>query len=87
MSNAFGIPAIAVDMHVFRVSNRLGLATADDVLKTEKQLMEVIPKKDWSDAHHWLIFHCRQVCTARAPKCEGCALKGLCRYYSERNDI
>lgn len=87
MSNAFGIPAIAVDTHVFRVSNRLGLATADDVLKTEKQLMEVIPKSDWSDAHHWLIFHGRNVCTARAPKCEGCALKSLCRHYSERNDI
>ncbi len=80
MSNAFGIPAIAVDTHVFRVSNRLGLAHADDVLKTEQQLMMNIPKEDWSDAHHWLIFHGRRVCSARAPKCSLCALRELCPY-------
>ena len=84
MSNAFGIPAIAVDTHVFRVSNRLGLAQAKDVLKTEQQLRDNIPEQDWSDAHHWLIFHGRRVCTARAPRCAECALKELCRYNRER---
>ncbi len=83
LSNAFGIPAIAVDTHVFRVSNRIGLAQAKDVLQTEKQLMQNIPRDKWSDAHHWLIFHGRQVCAARNPKCEQCTLKGVC---AERND-
>ena len=80
LSNAFGIPAIAVDTHVFRVSNRLGLADAKDVLETEKQLMENIPKQKWSAAHHWLIWHGRKVCTARAPKCESCFLADVCKY-------
>lgn len=80
-SVAFGVPAIAVDTHVFRVSNRLGLAQANSVEKTEKQLMEVIPREDWSKAHHWLIYHGRQVCAARKPKCEECFLNDLCVYY------
>ena len=78
VSNAFGIPAIAVDTHVFRVTNRMGLAEADDVVKTEEQLMEHIPKKDWSDAHHWLIYHGRQVCDARKPKCAFCCVADVC---------
>ncbi len=78
VSNAFGIPAIAVDTHVFRVTNRMGLADADDVLKTEQQLMEHIPEKDWSDAHHWLIYHGRQVCDARKPKCASCCVADVC---------
>ena len=78
LANAFHIPTIAVDTHVFRVSNRLGLAEANDVLKTELQLMEVIPKKDWIDAHHWLIWHGRRVCKARRPLCENCPLSALC---------
>lgn len=57
VSNAFGVPAIAVDTHVFRVANRIGLADAKDVLNTEKQLMQNIPEEDWSAAHHWIIFH------------------------------
>ncbi|MBP3657357.1 MAG: endonuclease III [Clostridia bacterium] len=80
MSCAFGADAIAVDTHVFRVSNRLGLADAGDVLKTEEQLMQSIPKAQWSHAHHWLIYHGRQVCAARKPACESCALSGLCEY-------
>ena len=64
VSNAFGIPAIAVDTHVFRVTNRIGLADAKTVEKTEEQLMEHIPREDWSAAHHWLIYHGRQVCDA-----------------------
>lgn len=80
MSCAFGMDAIAVDTHVFRVSNRLGLADAPDVLKTEKQLMENIPKAQWSRAHHWLIYHGRQVCTARKPGCDQCSLRPFCEY-------
>ena len=81
VSNAFGQDAIAVDTHVFRVSNRLGLADAKDVLKTEMQLMENIPKNQWSIAHHWLIWHGRRVCTARAPKCEQCPVNLDCKHY------
>ena len=79
LATAFGQPAIAVDTHVFRVSNRLGLAEADNVLDTEMQLRRAIPKKDWSAAHHWLIFHGRRVCSARNPKCDTCPLKDLCK--------
>ena len=68
VSNAFGIPAIAVDTHVFRVTNRIGLADAKNVEKTEEQLMEHIPREDWSAAHHWLIYHGRQVCDAKKPR-------------------
>jgi endonuclease-3 len=80
MSNAFGKDAIAVDTHVFRVSNRIGLADAGNVLDTEKQLMENIPQEKWSNAHHWLIYHGRRVCRARKPDCENCVLQSLCRY-------
>ena len=80
LSCAFGQDAIAVDTHVFRVSNRLGLADAPDVLKTEEQLMANIPKNQWSRAHHWLIFHGRQVCHARNPACADCPLQKLCEY-------
>lgn len=83
LSSAFGKDAIAVDTHVFRVSNRLGLATAEDVLKTEQQLMDNIPRKKWSEAHHWLIYHGRRVCNARRPDCENCFLQHLCRYRNE----
>ena len=80
MSCAFGADAIAVDTHVFRVSNRLGLADASDVLKTEKQLMQNIPRDKWSLAHHWIIFHGRRVCAARKPNCEACTLRAWCEY-------
>ena len=80
VSNAFGVPAIAVDTHVFRVSNRLGLADAKDVNETEKQLMQVIAREDWSKLHHCLIFHGRRVCKARNPICESCAFTGYCKY-------
>ena len=82
-SNAFGIPAIAVDTHVFRVSNRIGLADAKNVEKTEEQLQKAIPREDWTAAHHWLIYHGRQVCDARKPKCEICPLSHLCLYYQD----
>lgn len=79
LSVAFGIPAIAVDTHVFRVANRLGLADSNDPDKTEKQLMENIPKRDWSDAHHWMIWHGRLVCKARNPRCITCKVNDLCK--------
>lgn len=78
LSNAFGIPAIAVDTHVFRVSNRIGLADAKDVERTEQQLMEYIPKENWSAAHHWLIYHGRQVCAAQRPRCKECPISEVC---------
>lgn len=81
ISNIFGQDAIAVDTHVFRVSNRIGLAHAEDVNKTEEQLMKNIPKNKWSEAHHWLIFHGRRICKARKPLCEKCPLTKLCLYY------
>lgn len=81
LANAFNIPAIAVDTHVFRVSNRLGLATAKTVEETERQLQKAIPKHDWRDAHHWLIFHGRRVCHAQRPDCESCTLNTFCRHY------
>ena len=79
-SNAFGIPAIAVDTHVFRVSNRIGLAQAKNVEKTEEQLRQAIPREHWTAAHHWLIYHGRQICDARKPKCDICPLNHLCLY-------
>lgn len=69
---------IAVDTHVFRVSNRIGLAHEKDVLKTEEALMEAIPKHRWSETHHLLIFHGRNLCTARKPKCLECPMEELC---------
>ena len=79
LANAFHVPALAVDTHVFRVSNRLGLADAKTVEEPEKQLMRAIPKKDWCDAHHWLIWHGRRVCKAQHPLCGECALRPLCK--------
>ena len=80
VSNAFGQDAIAVDTHVFRVANRLGLVHAKDAKKTEEQLMEHIPQEQWSIAHHWLIWHGRRVCSARNPKCQGCPCEIFCEF-------
>ena len=85
MSNAFGKDAIAVDTHVNRVSNRIGLAESRDVLKVEKQLMENIPKEYWSRAHHWIIWHGRKICSARKPSCESCPLSHLCDFYAAKD--
>ena len=79
-SVAFGGDAIAVDTHVFRVSNRLGLAKGKTPDEVEKGLRRAIPKKDWSRAHHWLIWHGRKVCHSQKPDCENCALAALCDY-------
>lgn len=74
LANAFGKPAFAVDTHVFRVSNRIGLAHADNVVDTEKQLMKAVPIDRWSHTHHLLIWHGRRCCTARKPACERCPI-------------
>lgn len=74
----FGHQRIAVDTHVFRVTNRIGLVQEKDVLKTELALMEVLPEDRWSRAHHSFIFHGRNCCAARKPKCEECPIKSLC---------
>lgn len=78
MAVGFGHQRIAVDTHVFRVSNRIGLVNEPDVLKTEMALMDTIPKDRWTKTHHSLIFHGRQCCTARNPKCGQCPIEGLC---------
>lgn len=78
MSVAFGHPRIAVDTHVFRLANRIGLVDEKDVLSTEKALMKVIPKEQWTVNHHRLIWHGRRVCIARNPQCETCTLSELC---------
>ncbi len=76
----FGGDAIAVDTHVFRVSNRLGLAKGTTPEAVEAGLNKAIPKSDWSKAHHWLIWHGRKVCHSQKPACDGCTLKGICDY-------
>ena len=81
-SVAFDTPALAVDTHVFRTSNRIGLTlNAKTPSETEKQLTEFIPREFWAIAHHWLILHGRYTCTARAPKCTECKFTDLCGYY------
>ncbi|MFQ7472596.1 MAG: endonuclease III [Anaerovoracaceae bacterium] len=79
LSVGFGQQRIAVDTHVFRVTNRIGLVCEKDVLKTELSLMEVLPENRWSEAHHSLIFHGRNCCSARKPKCDECVIKNLCQ--------
>ena len=78
LSVGFGEQRIAVDTHVFRVSNRIGLVKAKDVLSTELSLMKRVPKERWSRTHHSLIFHGRQCCSTRNPKCEQCCISELC---------
>ncbi|MBO6158751.1 MAG: endonuclease III [Firmicutes bacterium] len=77
---AFGIPSIPVDTHVFRVSNRLGLAHSKDVEHTEKDLMNAIDPSLWTKAHVLLIFHGRRICSAQRPKCDACPVRNLCEY-------
>jgi len=85
VSVAFGIPAMPVDTHVFRVSNRIGLTNNSKTpLETEKELVENIPSGKLSKAHHWLILHGRYICTARKPHCEKCSLTSLCKYFSSK---
>lgn len=87
VSNAFGQPAIAVDTHVFRVSRRLCLASASSVDGVEEDLMEIIAKEDWTDAHHWLIWHGRTLCKAQNPLCLECPLADECCYWQSSQQI
>ncbi|KLO22546.1 endonuclease III [Marinitoga sp. 1197] len=84
LSVAFGKDAIAVDTHVFRVANRIGLANGKNVKKTEEDLMKNIPQELWGKAHHWLIYHGRNICKARKPECEICPIKTFCNYYQDK---
>jgi endonuclease-3 len=80
-SVVYNRPVIAVDTHVFRIANRLGLVDATTPLETEKQLTRYIPAPLRPIAHHWLILHGRYVCVARKPKCPECGLQPYCRYF------
>jgi len=80
LNTAFGEAAMAVDTHIFRVSNRTGLAPGKDVREVEDTLMRVVPAEFLHDAHHWLILHGRYTCIARKPKCPQCPIRDICRY-------
>lgn len=80
LNTAFGQPTIAVDTHIFRVSNRTGLAAGKNVLLVEKNLLEVVPDHYKLDAHHWLILHGRYTCIARKPRCGSCVIEDLCSF-------
>jgi endonuclease III len=80
LNTAFGQATIAVDTHIFRLANRIGLAPGKDVLEVEKKLLKFIPDEFKHDAHHWLILHGRYVCQARKPKCGACIIRDLCEY-------
>lgn len=80
LNTAFGQPTIAVDTHIFRVANRIGLTRGKTPLAVEKGLMRTTPKEFLQDAHHWLILHGRYVCKARRPECERCIIADLCEY-------
>jgi endonuclease-3 len=80
LNTCFGQPTIAVDTHIFRVSNRIGLANGKTPLDVEKQLLKAIPKEFLQDAHHWLILHGRYTCIARKPHCPTCLIRDLCQF-------
>ncbi|MEM8844662.1 MAG: endonuclease III [Pseudomonadota bacterium] len=80
LNTAFGHPTIAVDTHIFRVSNRTGIAPGRTVLEVEKRLIRLVPDEFKQDAHHWLILHGRYTCIARRPKCSECIITDLCEY-------
>ena len=83
LNTAFGHPTMAVDTHIFRVSNRTGIAPGKDVLEVEKKLLKFIPDEFLLNAHHWLILQGRYVCVARTPKCPQCGIADLCEYQSK----
>lgn len=80
LNTAFRQPAMAVDTHIFRVSNRTGIAPGKNVLEVEKRLVKLIPEEFLLDAHHWLILHGRYVCIARKPRCSACVIYDLCEF-------
>lgn len=84
LATAYGVPSIAVDTHVFRLANRIGITNEKDVIKTEQALMKTLDKEVWIEAHHLLIFHGRRCCTARNPRCEACNITQYCKYYKDQ---
>ncbi len=80
LNTAFGLPTIAVDTHIFRVSNRTGIAPGKDVLEVEKKLLKFVPDEYKKDAHHWLILHGRYTCIARNPQCSSCPIYNYCEW-------
>lgn len=86
LNTAFGHPTIAVDTHIFRVSNRTGIAPGKDVNEVEQRLLRLVPEEFKLDAHHWLILHGRYTCIARKPRCQSCTLSDLCEYRSKLLD-
>lgn len=86
LNTAFGHPTIAVDTHIYRVSNRTGIAPGKTVLDVEKKLVKFIPDEFKLDAHHWLILHGRYICVARKPKCSACLIYDLCEFKEKTDD-
>ena len=86
LNTAFGEPTIAVDTHIFRVSNRSGIAPGKTVLEVEKRLLRLVPDEFKKDAHHWLILHGRYTCLARKPRCGSCLIEDLCEYKKKTVD-
>jgi len=86
LNTAFGHPTIAVDTHIFRVSNRTGLAPGKNVVEVEDNLMKNVPEKFMLDAHHWLILHGRYTCIARSPRCGSCVIEDLCEFDDKNSD-
>ncbi len=87
LNTAFGQPTMAVDTHIFRLSNRINFAPGKNVVDVEKKLLKVIPDEFILDAHHWLILHGRYICTARNPKCGACVIYELCEYKKKKADV
>lgn len=85
LNTAFGQVAMAVDTHIFRVSNRTGIAPGKNVLEVEDRLMRLVPREFLLDAHHWLILHGRYTCIARKPRCGACSIEDLCEF-KEKNE-
>ena len=86
LNTAFGQPTMAVDTHIFRVSNRTGIAPGKTPLAVEKRLLRLVPKEFLQDAHHWLILHGRYTCIARKPRCGSCLIEDLCEYRHKNLD-
>jgi endonuclease-3 len=86
LNTAFGQATIAVDTHIFRVSNRTGIAPGKNVVEVENKLLKFVPDEFKKDAHHWLILHGRYTCTARKPKCASCIIKDLCEFKNKTRD-
>ncbi len=87
LNTAFGQPTIAVDTHIFRVSNRIGLAPGKNVIEVEKKLLKFVPDEFKVDAHHWLILHGRYTCIARKPRCGSCIIEDLCEFKHKTEDL